>query len=58
MSKYNHLQDSSIKYAMTERKTTRGTYGNFESTFEKDYELERQYLEKLRTQRMKAEKLF
>lgn len=41
---------------MTERKATRGHLPD--SPFDRDYQLERQYLDKLRTQRIKTEKLF
>jgi chromosome segregation ATPase len=58
MSKYTDLQDSSIsKFAYTERKSTRSVLGQYDS-YEKDYALEKQYLEKLKSQRVKAEKLF
>jgi predicted nuclease with TOPRIM domain len=41
---------------MTERKSTRNPLPD--SLFDRDYQLERQYLEKLRAQRIKTEKLF
>jgi hypothetical protein len=50
MSKFTDLQESPFsKIMLTERKSVKKT-----AAFEKDYELERQYLEKLKTQRMKA----
>lgn len=54
MSKFTDLQDSPFsKIMLTERKSVKKTIA-----FDKDYELEKQYLEKLKAQRVKAEKLF
>jgi hypothetical protein len=56
-SKIRDLEESNIsKYAMTERKSSRNPIP--ESLLDRDYQLERQYLEKLKVQRIKTEKLF